>query len=233
MTARGPPTNRHRAGARQTTRPQQSSRRCRSNGARRASNVAFRRRPSFRSDRRGAALRARRAQAARGSAGALPPDSGFGGGTRLQTFRTPSAWSEIRRRRQAIPGGCTAYSSGGKRCGRTRRPRCKRPFGRAARRIYRECVVAGRGSGILPAVSGAATGRRTPTSASSEYGTVRNYKIRPVRCRVRRFYAKIRPGIGPTSRRPSACRACRAKGHPLTLNEATILSLVSTGLGVG
>src|SRR6266849_8521303 len=49
----------------------------------------------FRCDRRGAALRARRAQAARGPARAFAPDSGFGGGSRLQAFRTPSARREI------------------------------------------------------------------------------------------------------------------------------------------
>src|SRR5712692_9863987 len=49
----------------------------------------------FRGGRRGAALRARRPQAARGSARALPTDSGFGGRTRLQAVRTPVARREI------------------------------------------------------------------------------------------------------------------------------------------
>src|SRR5580692_5316879 len=73
----------------------------------------------FRCDRRGAALRARLAEAARGSARAFPPDSGFGGGTRLQIIRTPPARREIDCSRQAISGGCTPCSSGAKRGGCT------------------------------------------------------------------------------------------------------------------
>src|SRR5580700_1868235 len=71
----------------------------------------------FRCDRRRAALRARLAEAARGSARAFPTDSGFGGGTRLQTIRTPAARREIECSRQAIPGGCAPASSGAKRGG--------------------------------------------------------------------------------------------------------------------
>src|SRR6476661_2225280 len=69
----------------------------------------------------------------------------------------------------------------------------------------------GRGSGILPAVSGVATGRGTPTSAIGEFGTVGSDKIRPFGCRVRQFHAKIRSGIGPTSRRHATRRAGRAQ----------------------
>ena len=52
--------------------------------------------------RRGAALRARVAQIASGSAGAFATDSGFGGGSRLQTFRSSSARREVECSRQAI-----------------------------------------------------------------------------------------------------------------------------------
>src|SRR6266567_5060153 len=61
----------------------------------------------FRCDRRRAALRTRRAQAAGGSACAFPPDSGFGGGTGFQTFRSPPARRETEFSRQVISGGRT------------------------------------------------------------------------------------------------------------------------------
>src|SRR5580693_4679920 len=82
----------------------------------------------FHCDRRGAALRARLAEAARGSARAFPPDSGFGGGTRLQTIRTPPARREVECSRQAIPAGCEACSSGAKRGGCTCRQSGERSF---------------------------------------------------------------------------------------------------------
>src|SRR4029077_12951008 len=69
----------------------------------------------FRGGRRGPTLRPRGAQAPRGSARAVPPGSGSGGGTRLQIVRTPPARREVEYGRQAVPGGCAADSSGGKR----------------------------------------------------------------------------------------------------------------------
>src|SRR5580704_9336228 len=56
----------------------------------------------FRGSRRGAALRACGAQTARRSAGAIPPDSRFGGRTGLQTFRPPAARREVECGWQAI-----------------------------------------------------------------------------------------------------------------------------------
>src|SRR6478672_1528889 len=73
----------------------------------------------FRGGRRGTALQACGEKAARSAARPFPPDSGFGGGTRLQTIRTPPARREIERGRQAIPGGCAPCSSGAKRGGCT------------------------------------------------------------------------------------------------------------------
>src|SRR5260370_9227036 len=71
----------------------------------------------FRCDRRGAALRARFAEAARGSACAFPPDSGFGEGTRLQPIRAPPARCEIECSRQTIPERNAPFSSGANRSG--------------------------------------------------------------------------------------------------------------------
>src|SRR5258707_1081751 len=133
--------------------------------------------------------------------------SGFGGGTGFQAFRSPPAQRETEFSRQVVSGGRAPYSSGDKRSGSTRRSRGSRPFRHASRRLHREFVLARGGAEILPAVSGAATGRRTPTSAISECGADRGYKIRSFGCGVRQLYAKIRSGIGPTSRHHPARRA--------------------------
>src|SRR5260370_21673999 len=154
----------------------------------------------FRCDRRGAALWARLAEAARGSTRAFPTDSGFGEGTRLQPIRAPPARSEIECSRQAIPGRCAPCSPGAKRSGCACRQSGERPFRHAACRVYRECIMARRCSGFLPAIPGAPTRRRTAASTRCESGTIRGNKIRPFGCRVRQFHAKLRSGIGPTSR---------------------------------
>src|SRR5579859_701400 len=71
----------------------------------------------FCSGRRGAALWACIAQIAGGPACAFSPDSGFGGRSRLQTFRPPSARRKVECSRQAVSGRCEAHPSGNKRCG--------------------------------------------------------------------------------------------------------------------
>src|SRR6202030_767168 len=76
----------------------------------------------FRGGRRGATLRARGAAAARGAAGAVPANSGFGAGGRLQAFRASTTRREVGCSRQAIPRRCAAHPSGGKRSGCPRRP---------------------------------------------------------------------------------------------------------------
>src|ERR1700722_3947943 len=90
----------------------------------------------FRDGRRGTALPACGKKAARSSARAFPPDSGFGGGTRLQTIRTPTARREVECSRQAVPGGCAPCSSGAKRGGCTCRQSGERSFGHAACRFH-------------------------------------------------------------------------------------------------
>src|SRR5258708_37963749 len=76
--------------------------------------------------------------------------------------------------------------------------------------------MAARRSRFLPGIPGETTRRRTATSTRGGPGTVRGDKIQPFGCRVRQFHAKIRSGIGPTSRGQTTCRAGRSKRHPLT-----------------
>src|SRR5579862_7794844 len=53
----------------------------------------------------------------------VPPDSGFGRGDWVQTFRPASAWRENQRGGQIVHGGCAARSSTGERINHARHAR--------------------------------------------------------------------------------------------------------------
>src|SRR5258706_3322181 len=73
----------------------------------------------FPGGRRRGALRARGSAAAHGATRIVAPDSGSGGGDRLQTLRPAPPRREVKRSGHAVPGGHTTYPSAGERSDRT------------------------------------------------------------------------------------------------------------------
>src|SRR5262245_42922399 len=90
----------------------------------------------LRGGRRGATLRARRAAASRSPAGALPADSRFGRGGRLQIVRPPFARGQTQHSRQVVSGGGASHPSASGRSNETSQASGFGAIGNIARGIY-------------------------------------------------------------------------------------------------
>ena len=99
-------------------------------------------------------------------------------GFNFQIIWPAASWSEVECSRQAVPGGCPAHSSACKRRGGVRRSRSSRLIWDAARRIHRECLVAGRNPRFVPAIPGAyAELQLSPLTSLEQSGVVRPGRI--------------------------------------------------------
>ena len=170
----------------------------------------------FRGGWRRGTLRPRRTTPASGSTSALATDSGSRTRDRFQVVRSPQSRREDQFSGQVVSRGGTSNSSTAERSDGTRATCGARPIRNAARRIHRECLMAGRGTRLAPPLPGALSRRRTAAESAAESATARGRSIWPTGCRVHVQPAEARSGAGSIAGRsaqPGIGCSCRASAQ--------------------